>query len=739
MFDLSDVLKNLSTEHNSKDLSNLKKDLSDLFYLLGSKKYSLKNKSLLDEKVDIFAKSLMLFDVRSVVLKNGYVALYLSNINGVKFFMSKVKTKPEMNLLELLDCMILNTVLNFYSISPEKSPAKNDFESYKLVMMKLFSKKIAGFNKKIVENVSFSKDCFEDRYLCSISFLIDNDIKVNCDVIYAKELDDIVSSIPNSEFKIKKEICNLIADAPAVDRFLIRAINERMNKEKTAIERVSFEKRENERVYKALISEKPFHELLHDKKRKVIAFVAPTNAAKTFHARSRLIEEAKAGNNVVAYFPLRALALENQIYVEEQGVPCQLITGEEKKVNTCALFSSQTIETNSTSRYYHTVLVDEAQLVFSRDRGAAYIEALLGSKCDTLILTLSPDALEPINQLFALVGETIEVIKLERLCKLDSVKPIDMNSVKAGDLLVAFNVKKLHEIALELSSKGFNTGMLYGKMSPTARRSMLEAYHSGSIDVMVATDSIGMGCNLPVKRVVFTELQKFDGHIVRDLNQSEMKQIAGRAGRFGKHEKGEYTLLTKDGSKFENFVSLIDGDYAKRKFELFISPSKSMVMNSNLSITESITLWKNIVLKQNRDFYKISDRFDDLSKMAFYLEDLYKNEKISEEVMRKTTFVVFDYNDSDLMSFLYQSIKSISDTFEIDNSIIDDIEDRNKLVRCKLDHLEKYAQKLSILCQLSDCFDGVIGMPRNEELLNAQDLVGRRISELILSKYKSKK
>lgn len=43
-----------------------------------------------------------------------------------------------------------------------------------------------------------------------------------------------------------------------------------------------------------------------------------------------------------------------------------------------------------------------------------------------------------------------------------------------------------------------------------------------------------MGLNLPARAVVFSEFQKFDGEIRRNISPAEFIQMAGRAGRRGK-------------------------------------------------------------------------------------------------------------------------------------------------------------------------------------------------------------
>eukprot|EP00951_Prasinocladus_malaysianus_P047976 scaffold653284_cov61-Prasinocladus_malaysianus.AAC.1 len=48
---------------------------------------------------------------------------------------------------------------------------------------------------------------------------------------------------------------------------------------------------------------------------------------------------------------------------------------------------------------------------------------------------------------------------------------------------------------------------------------------------MVASDAVGMGLNLNIRRVVFHTLEKYDGVERAPVSVSHIKQIAGRAGR----------------------------------------------------------------------------------------------------------------------------------------------------------------------------------------------------------------
>jgi ATP-dependent RNA helicase SUPV3L1/SUV3 len=85
--------------------------------------------------------------------------------------------------------------------------------------------------------------------------------------------------------------------------------------------------------------------------------------------------------------------------------------------------------------------------------------------------------------------------------------------------------------------------VIYGALPPEVRRREAERFSAGESHILVATDAIGMGLNLPIRRVLFSTLTKFDGIGDRTLDESEVHQIAGRAGRFGIHEEGFVGVL----------------------------------------------------------------------------------------------------------------------------------------------------------------------------------------------------
>jgi hypothetical protein len=118
--------------------------------------------------------------------------------------------------------------------------------------------------------------------------------------------------------------------------------------------------------------------------------------------------------------------------------------------------------------------------------------------------------------------------------------------LQPGDALIAFSRKDVLTLSARYRAQGLSVATIYGALAPEVRRTESERFASGEADVVVATDAIGMGLNLPVRRVIFSTVHKFDGVQTRPLNAAEVQQIAGRAGRFGLHDEGRVTTLDRE-------------------------------------------------------------------------------------------------------------------------------------------------------------------------------------------------
>jgi ATP-dependent RNA helicase SUPV3L1/SUV3 len=109
------------------------------------------------------------------------------------------------------------------------------------------------------------------------------------------------------------------------------------------------------------------------------------------------------------------------------------------------------------------------------------------------------------------------------------------------DALIVFSKKMVLACAAELQRLGISCSVIYGSLPYDVRTREVDRFLRGENRVIVATDAIGMGMNLPIRRVVFLENEKFDGENKRPLNAKEIQQIAGRAGRRGSFDVGYYT------------------------------------------------------------------------------------------------------------------------------------------------------------------------------------------------------
>lgn len=100
-----------------------------------------------------------------------------------------------------------------------------------------------------------------------------------------------------------------------------------------------------------------------------------------------------------------------------------------------------------------------------------------------------------------------------------------------------------------------------------------------------------MGVNLPIRRVIFTEARKFDGKSKRSLNMSEVKQIAGRAGRKGMYNQG-YVNSLEDR---EQIGELLHGRYEQITSCVIQPPRK--VLDMPYSLSEIFKIWLRLLRK----------------------------------------------------------------------------------------------------------------------------------------------
>lgn len=81
-------------------------------------------------------------------------------------------------------------------------------------------------------------------------------------------------------------------------------------------------------------------------------------------------------------------------------------------------------------------------------------------------------------------------------------------------------------------------GVHHAGLLPRYRRVVEQLAQKGMLRIICGTDTLGVGVNVPIRTVLFTQLCKFDGEKVGVLSVRDFQQIAGRAGRRGYDAQG---------------------------------------------------------------------------------------------------------------------------------------------------------------------------------------------------------
>ncbi|CAA6814081.1 MAG: Helicase-like [uncultured Sulfurovum sp.] len=276
-------------------------------------------------------------------------------------------------------------------------------------------------------------------------------------------------------------------------------------------------------------------------KREIFFHVGPTNSGKTYQAL-KILEEADTGYYLA---PLRLLALEGYENLKAKNVGVSLITGEEEIIDEESTHISSTIEMMNGSVDVDVCVIDEIQMISDRDRGWAWANALIGVPAKKVILTGSADVLEAVTLLCEYLEEPLTVTHFERKNELKLLtQPTPLKEIEKGTAVIAFSRRDVLGLRQQLS-QNFEVSVVYGGLSPEVRREEARRFREGKSQILVATDAIAMGLNLPIKTLLFSKDNKFDGLRRRELLPTEVAQISGRAGRYGLEEVGYIGALDK--------------------------------------------------------------------------------------------------------------------------------------------------------------------------------------------------
>jgi ATP-dependent RNA helicase SUPV3L1/SUV3 len=283
-------------------------------------------------------------------------------------------------------------------------------------------------------------------------------------------------------------------------------------------------------------------------RRRVIYHGGPTNSGKTYNAIERLKAARPEMGGGVFCGPLRLLALEIYSRLNREGIYTNLLTGQERKEMPFASHVACTVEMVSTEKEYDVAVIDEIQMLADSQRGHSWTRAFLGIRAAELHVCGGMEAAELVRSLCKRVGDTFELREYERKSPLHAADKSlggDYGNIQSGDCVVAFSKKDLFAIRHEIEKKtAHRCGIVYGQLPPETRTQQASLFNTegSGYDVLVASDAIGMGLNLNMRRVVFHSTAKAGAGQPTQLSATLLKQIAGRAGRLSSQwDSGEVT------------------------------------------------------------------------------------------------------------------------------------------------------------------------------------------------------
>lgn len=445
--------------------------------------------------------------------------------------------------------------------------------------------------------------------------------------------------------------------------------------------------------------------------RRFVIHVGGTNTGKTYQSLNRLAE-AQSG---VYLAPLRLLALEVQESMLARGVNCSMLTGEEEDIRPGATHIASTVEKLDPYRHYEVAVVDECQMISDSARGFAWTRAILGCCADELHLCTAPEGVDILVRLIESCGEAYEVISHTRMADLTLMdKSVTLSDAQQGDAFIAFSKRRVLQLAEQLRQMGVQPSVIYGALPYATRKMQMERFLRGESKVLVATDAIGMGLNLPIRRIIFTRDRKFDGQHNRFLYPAEIRQIGGRAGRFGVYDEGIVTALMDS-------EVLQDGFYAPTEpIQKAMLGFSDLVLRVDHDLLEVLQVWNRIPAIEPYQKMPI-DRY------IFILKTLEENAlMLSKEESLRAATIPFDERDEELMDYflLYCEQYLLKKTITLPHR-----------TKSSLDGLELYSQMLDLYYSFCRAFRQPVEL---DWLHTEKENTALQINELLLRELAQK-
>ncbi|MGL5152130.1 MAG: helicase-related protein, partial [Clostridium sp.] len=466
---------------------------------------------------------------------------------------------------------------------------------------------------------------------------------------------------------------------------------------------------------KEIILDNPIDEYkeAREMKRHFYLHVGETNTGKTYSSIQSLMD-ADTG---VYLAPLRLLALEIQDKLNSNNIRCSLLTGEEEDIKNRASHISSTIEKLQLGIPYDICVIDEAQMIGDKQRGWAWTRAIIGVLAPEIHICMAPEARDIIIKLIKDCNDTYEIVNHKRDTQLifDENKFDLKKDIKQGDALVVFGKKKALAVSAELLNNNVKTSIIYGSLPYSTRKKQFERFLDGETEVIVCTDAIGMGVNLPIKRIVFLETRKFDGVSQRKLKVSEIKQIAGRAGRKGIYDEG-YVIATSDSNLIKSALTAQTGKIEKCYIEI-----PDSLLELDIDIIDALKTWS---LASVKGYFQKPD----VTNIIFLLNRLRELKvNASKEDLLKMATIPFEENNKRVLALWEEyCIMYSRGVVNLKRPKLNEIVNAKK----ELDELESYYKSLELNYSFAKNFKLSIN---NEYISSEKEATANKINDLLLT------
>ena len=218
--------------------------------------------------------------------------------------------------------------------------------------------------------------------------------------------------------------------------------------------------------------------------------------------------------------------------------------------------------------------------------------------------------------------EDIEYIDRKRLSKLTYSGHKKISRIERKSAIIAFSAEEVYAIAELIRRQKGGAAIVMGSLSPKTRNSQVSLYQSGDVDFLVATDAIGMGINMDLNNVYFSNLKKFDGKKLRRLRLSEISQIAGRAGRY--LNDGSFGITGDCGEISAEEIELLETHKIDEIHTIYWR-------NPKLNFKTGDTLIKSLEEKPKKNWLRKVSECEDEKVLKYILKDteklqIFKNE-----------------------------------------------------------------------------------------------------------------